>query len=403
MYRSKDQPFTPTKATMLTLLLASMLMLMGGAAVAPALPLINEHFPDNDFAVSLVITLPSLAVGLTGFVIGGIADRYGKVRTFIASLVLFTFFGVISFFLDDLYLILVMRFMVGVGIGGITMAVTALMAEYYTGASRVTALSLQSAAMGVGALVLETTGGVMADIGWNYPFLVYLIGVPIIILALFSVKEPAHADPSAMEGRSDFVPDRKLIHIAYATIFICEMAFFIVPTKLPSFVEDPELAGHVTAFAAGLLLGANGVVNTIVAVFYRRLSSVIRPFALIGLGFLVMAIGMVALYAVPNVPMAYASAVLIGCALGMITPAVTNILATQSTASSSGKVMGGYSTFFNFGQFTASLVSVPLLAMLDDSIPGLFGVMGLLVLVCAVLFLGYCSRDRRFRADGSAF
>lgn len=48
--------FVPTRLTLLSMLLVSMLMLMGGAAVAPALPLIHAAFPDRDFAVSLIIT-----------------------------------------------------------------------------------------------------------------------------------------------------------------------------------------------------------------------------------------------------------------------------------------------------------------------------------------------------------
>ena len=86
-HKNDGVAFTPTKLTLVSMLLASMLMLMGGAAVAPALPLINEAFPGEDFAVSLIITLPSLAVGLLGLVIGSLADRFGKVRTLCVSLV----------------------------------------------------------------------------------------------------------------------------------------------------------------------------------------------------------------------------------------------------------------------------------------------------------------------------
>ena len=88
--KNDGKSFVPTRLTLVAMLLASMLMLMGGAAVAPALPLINEAFPGQDFAVSLVITLPSLAVGLLGLVIGSLADKFGKVRTLCAALVLFT-------------------------------------------------------------------------------------------------------------------------------------------------------------------------------------------------------------------------------------------------------------------------------------------------------------------------
>ena len=125
--------FRPTVLTMISILLCSMLMLMGGAAVAPALPLINEVFPGQDFLVSLIITLPSLVIALVGFGMGALADRFGKVRVLVLSLVVFTISGAISYFLDDLAVILIARAVLGVGLAGVSTAVTALIAEYYSG------------------------------------------------------------------------------------------------------------------------------------------------------------------------------------------------------------------------------------------------------------------------------
>ncbi len=394
--------FVPGKLTLLSMLLASMLMLMGGAAVAPALPLINAAFPDQEFAVSLVITLPSLAVGCTGFILGGIADRFGKVRTLSASLIVFTACGVASFFLDDLSVILVMRFFVGVGIAGISMAVTALMAEYYTGASRVKVLSYQSAAMGLGVLLLEYTGGSLAAFSWHEPFLVYLIGIPILFLCILSMKEPAHdvaTDRASQEERSR-PADRRLIAICYAAIFICQTMSFLLPTKMPTFLEDPELPGHISASMMGLFLGAHGITNSAVSLMYRRVVSVIRPFMVISIGFIVIGAAMILLMLFPTVAVALVMMVLVGLGLGLICPAVSNTLAGEATSTTSGKIMGGYSTFLNFGQFAISLVSVPLLAAVGGSIPSMFAVMGCVALVVGILFLLDCAKDRRFRADG---
>ncbi len=394
--------FVPGKLTLLSMLLASMLMLMGGAAVAPALPLINAAFPDQEFAVSLVITLPSLAVGCTGFILGGIADRFGKVRTLSASLIVFTACGVASFFLDDLSVILVMRFFVGVGIAGISMAVTALMAEYYTGASRVKVLSYQSAAMGLGVLLLEYTGGSLAAFSWHEPFLVYLIGIPILFLCILSMKEPvriAATDRPSQEERSR-PADRRLIAICYAAIFVCQTMSFLLPTKMPTFLEDPELPGHISASMMGLFLGAHGITNSAVSLMYRRVVSVIRPFMVISIGFIVIGAAMILLMLFPTVAVALVMMVLVGLGLGLICPAISNTLAGEATSTTSGKIMGGYSTFLNFGQFAISLVSVPLLAAVGGSIPSMFAVMGCVALVVGILFLLDCAKDRRFRADG---
>ena len=374
--------FVPTRLTLLSMLLVSMLMLMGGAAVAPALPLIHAAFPDRDFAVSLIITLPSLAVGLTGFAVGSLADRFGKVRTLVVSLMVFTVCGAASFFLEDLDAILVMRFIVGVGIAGISAAVTALMAEYFTGAARIKVLSYQSAAMGVGVLV-------------------YLIGIPIMLLCILSMREPAHESPvdsDAVMHEPVRLADKRFIAVCYGAIFVCQTMSFLLPTRIPTFLEDSELPGYVSASMVGLFLGVHGVTNSVVSLMYRRIVTVIRPFFIMGLGFLIMGVGMVLLILSPTVITALTMMILVGVAIGMVCPAVSNTLAGQATSTTSGKIMGGYSTFLNFGQFAISLISVPLLFMVDGSIPSLFAIMGVLALIVGILFTSYCARDGRFKS-----
>ena len=71
--------FVPNAITLITILLSSMIILMGAAAVAPALMPMKEHFGESEFLVSLVVSLPSLSVAITGFGMGILADRLGKV------------------------------------------------------------------------------------------------------------------------------------------------------------------------------------------------------------------------------------------------------------------------------------------------------------------------------------
>ena len=82
----KSKPFTPGKVTLLTILLSS----MGAAAVAPALQPIKQHFGESEFMTSLIVSLPSLSVAVTGFGVGYLADRLGKVKVFFLAMVIFT-------------------------------------------------------------------------------------------------------------------------------------------------------------------------------------------------------------------------------------------------------------------------------------------------------------------------
>ena len=381
--------FTPTKLTLLTILLCSMLMLMGGAAVAPALPLIEQVFPGQDTLVSMIITIPSLAVAVVGFAMGALADRLGKVRVLATSLVVFTVAGAVGYLMEggsdtQLYILLAFRFVVGIGIAGISSAVTALIAEYYTGMDRVRALSYQSAAMGVGVLILEYTGGVLAEFSWREPFLVYLIGVPILLMVLLTMREPQREDHGSM-GR--ITPERKankrLLTICYITIFVAMTMAFLLPTKMPTYLQT-ELA--VSTSVTGLFLGVHGVTNACFSLMYRRFVQRISPFSIIAVGFLLLAIALLTLEVSESVASAVVMMIVAGAGLGMVCPAVSNTLAGETTASTSGKIMGGYSTCLNLGQFSISLISVPLFAAVGSSYPDLFGVMAVVAVVACIMF-----------------
>lgn len=380
----------------MAILLCSMLMLMGGAAVAPALPMINDVFPDSEFMVSLIITLPSLAIAVLGFAVGALADRFGKVRVLMVSLIVFVVAGVSGYFIDDLTVMLVGRFILGVGIGGVSATVTALIAEYYMGMDRAKVMSYQSAAMGLGVLVLEFTGGSLAEISWRDPFLVYLIGVPILVLCILSMREPVRHEQVLDEDVKTGQTNKGLITICYVTIFTLMLMAFLIPTKIPYYLEGIGVSSSLV----GLFLGIHGIANMVVSLMYRRSVRMTGPFNLIGAGFVVMAVGLALLTVSPTVAMALMTLILTGVGMGMIVPAVANTLASQATASTSGKIMGGYTTSLNLGQFSISLISVPLFALAGSSYPGLFLLIGIVALVAGLLFL-VVPRFMRSRPEAS--
>ena len=340
--------------------------------------------------MSMIITIPSLAVALVGFAMGALADRLGKVKVLATSLVVFTAAGAVGFLMEggsdtQLYILLAFRFVVGIGIAGISSAVTALIAEYYTGMDRIRALSYQSAAMGVGVLILEYTGGLLAEFSWREPFLVYLIGVPILLMVLLTMKEPRR---EALDPAERTVPERKankrLLTICYVTIFVAMTMAFLLPTKMPTYLQT-ELA--VSTSVTGLFLGVHGVTNACFSLMYRRFVQRLAPFTIIAIGFLLLAVALLTLEVSESIASSVVMMIVAGAGLGMVCPAVSNTLAGETTASTSGKIMGGYSTCLNLGQFSISLISVPLFAAVGSSYPVMFGVMAVVAIVACLAFV----------------
>ena len=223
-----DKPFVAGKATMIVLLLAAMPALLGTAAVAPALPLISEAFPDaSETLISLIITLPPLATALSGFLIGAISDRYGRKRVLITSLALFGLAGSSGFFLDSVTSIIFWRLWLGVGLAGLLPTVTTLLTEYYDGPTRARYMGYLSAAMGVGGLVLQTGCGLLAEISWREPFLIYVFGLLVIPLVLIYVKEPKRLTDTEVFNDNLEMPrsrikklDTKQVMLVYMTLFV---------------------------------------------------------------------------------------------------------------------------------------------------------------------------------------
>ncbi len=378
---NQAKTFRPNAMTLLTVLMSSMVILMGAAAVAPSLRGIGEHFGQSESMTALIIGLPALSVAVFGFLMGALADRFGKAKVLLVSLAAFTVMGALPFFLEDFGQILICRFLLGIGLTGISSASTALIGEYWTGAQRMKVIGYQSAAIGVGGFLLETVGGTLADIGWNYPFLIYLIGAVIIVFGMVSVREPA-ADPSAAAdfGEAEIPNRRGRIILCYIAVF-CEMfIMFSMPTNFSYYIPSIGLEAGA-GLLCGLLLGTMGVAQAVFSLFYSRSASKPSERNAYAAAYLMMAAGMAMLF-LPEfvhgesalIPMLFLAEIIIGCSLGLLMPTVVASLSRLSTSGTSGKVMGGYAMALNLSTFLSGM-----------AIPALFGILGAHTIVFASL------------------
>ena len=140
-----------------TLLFASMLTIMAGATIAPALPAIQREFsstPNAAVLVGLMLTMHGLFIAVGAPIIGALADRYGRRRLLLVSTVVYALAGGSGFVLDSLVAILASRAVLGLAVAGVMVTVTALITDYYDETRRDTVLGRQGAFMSIGGVVL---------------------------------------------------------------------------------------------------------------------------------------------------------------------------------------------------------------------------------------------------------
>ncbi len=216
----------------LSILSLSLLTVMAGAAIAPALNVISEYFADvPKLLVQLIISIPALFIVLTNLVFPKLCTIF-KTRTLVMiGLLLYTIGGCAAGAFSNIYMVLFARALVGIGVGIIMPMSTGLLTYYYTRDKHDKLLGLSSAMNQMGGVVATLLSGMLSTISWRASFLVYLMGlISIILCAIFMPNERMISNEPAInsEHKSIFAQIKKYYKFIVA-MFLLMFVFFIYP------------------------------------------------------------------------------------------------------------------------------------------------------------------------------
>ena len=176
---------------MVAILTLSLLTVMAGAAVAPALGVIQEYFSgESKMMVQLIISMPAVFIAVTNLFFEKLC-QICKVKTLtLIGLGMYIVFGCGAGLFSNIYLVLVCRALVGVGVGIIMPMSTGLITYYFTRDKQDVLMGYSSAMNMLGGVVATLIAGALAMINWRMSFLVYLLGViSIVPVALWMPNE----------------------------------------------------------------------------------------------------------------------------------------------------------------------------------------------------------------------
>lgn len=260
------------KSLMTAILSLSLLTVMAGAAVAPALGTIREHFASSDDTViQLIISMPALFIFLSSFIFPALCRRF-KARTIVmAGLFLYIFGGCGAGLIDNIWIVLIFRALVGCGVGLIMPMSTGLLTFYFPPEETDRLMGLSSAMNQMGGAVATFIAGILATISWRSAFLVYLMGlISVVLCALFMpndyVGSRSGSDSAEKESKHEVSKGESKLRkfgIYVAAMFILMSIFFIYPsnfaleTSASGIMSQGSIATvmalmDVVAFAGGL-------------------------------------------------------------------------------------------------------------------------------------------------------
>ncbi len=333
-----------------TILSISLLTVMAGAAIAPALGIINKHFAGQDpLLIQLVVSLPALFIILTNLFFP-LLCRLMKTRTLaLTGLMLYVLAGAGAFFVDNIWVLLVFRALMGVSVGMIMPLSTGLLAYYFPPEEQAGLMGLSAAMNQMGGVVATFLAGLLASVNWNYAFLVYLLGViAMILVALFLPNE-------RLSGRGGVsLSLLKRFHPSVVGMFLVMVLFFIYPTNFALTASSSLSEMAVTLVMVGLDVVAF-LVGLVFGAMMKRFATQMKyaaPSGFMG-GYLCLAAG-------NNLVWLLLGSVLIGIANGIGVPYLNTIGSVKAGKDAATTVMPLLSAALYLGQFLSPLIVSPI-------------------------------------------
>ena len=240
-----------------------LITILAGMAVSPALAGMKTAFPGyDDSIIQLVLTVPALCVVPGCLVCDALVSRMGSRTTLILGLVLYLIGGVLAGVMPDFTLMILMRAILGIGIGILTPLAQILISENYTGAVRNRLIGIPASASFLTGFLSAFIVGNIAAFDWRLTFAVYLVGIPELLLVLRYL--PEHGRPERRSSGGSWDARNRGAWGLVLTMMFVNIAFYTFSTSIALFMKsegmgDDATSGYVVSlfmlagFISGLL------------------------------------------------------------------------------------------------------------------------------------------------------
>ena len=329
----------------------TLMAVMGVASISPAFPKIQHELGITPNQVGLLITFFTLPGALLTPVVGIMADRYGRKKILIPSLFLFAIAGTACTFIKDFNLLLWIRAVQGIGAAALGSINSTIIGDLYEGKRRVQAMGLNASVLSIGVASYPSIGGALAMIGWNYPFLLSALALPVGIFALTLLKNP---EPRNSQTIKEYLSGTwsHLRNMKIAGLFSAGMLAFIIMygaylTYFTILMDDKFNASSLTI---GIIMSVASLSNAVTASQLGRIHRWLSMTTILKISFSVYALSMLLVPFMSNLWFLLIPAILSGMANGATLPSIQTSVAEIAPLEYRGAIMSLNNMMLRLGQ-----------------------------------------------------
>ena len=306
----------------------TLMAVLGVSSITPAFPVIVKELNISARSIGLLITVFTLPGIFLTPVLGALADRFGRKRILVPSMILFGIAGGACALAHDFSHLLVLRFFQGVGAASLGSLNVTIIGDLYSGNERTAAMGYNASVLSVGTAVYPAVGGVLAVMGWHYPFLLPLVALPLGILVLFSLKNP---EPKNKQDLKKYLRNawkslkkRQVVVLLVAS----SVTFIILYGSYLTYI--PILMGHsfnASPLIIGLIMSAMSLTTAITSSQLGKLAKTYSKKNLIKTAYVIYGLALLIYPFVPKLWLLLIPTIIFGIAHGMNIPSIQTLLA----------------------------------------------------------------------------
>lgn len=384
------------KLQQISIYLASTLTVMAGAGISAAMNSLMMDFTtvaNYQLVTRLVLSITSLAIAIGSIFSGWIVDKWGRKPLLIISLIIYAVTGTTGFYIvyfnlnptATLYLILVGRALLGIAVAGIATSCTTLIADHYKDEKRNQVIGYQSSSISFGGAIFIVIGGALADIDWNFSFLIYFMSLVYLPLIYFTITEPNRIDNSSNDSEMKTVykvqkiPIKNVL-VSYFIVFVAMLVFYFIPPNFASYIHS---FGEIKDVLVGIAIAMSSITSGISGLFYQILKKKIDYLFLFIIALTLLGVGFIITSYSSTYSLVIVGAIILGFGWGILMPNLYSWLVKDTPPILRGRIVGIYLTVLYFSQFISPIIAQPILNAKGFSFLFLIG--GIVVLILSIL------------------
>lgn len=379
-----------TRTHMLMLCITAFFAMAAGTLLAPVLPEMVEPLHTTSAGASLLISVLTISIAIFTLVIGHFIDRVNRKTLLVPCLVIYGMSGLACFFVADLTLLCVLRFIQGFGVAGMMTLALLIIGDVYKGSESLRPVSTISMSFAIGAITVPLIGGYLAVPGWNWPFLFYALALPFALAVQIGLPETRTKSlPAGHRGIGSAFASLKDLRVAYMIFlgFAVYFLLFAMAVWVPFMLKGTF---GFTSGESGLALALEGIAVILVASRVGSLTGRYTMPRVIAAGFAVVGVSLALMSSLPSIVVILCLLVLFGAGYALAQVTVDTLIIRVTSPESRGGVLSLHTCAKYLGSSIGPVVLG--IVMATYGLTGVFVLAGIFGLLVALATFGVKDR-----------